>query len=113
MRRKKTSFDEILNSLRRNNVATLEQRAFSANRIAKITKGRSRRAAYMVKDRSISRVVALGEAEVLRLYGRPIGVQFHSGGQLHLRLNTVAYHDKFPSPDNPGPDAKCYSSWRQ
>lgn len=80
------TFAKILKRVRRQNVRSLKDRAFTANRISKITAGRSRRAAYSVKDRSISRLLALGEARVLRLYGQPISVQFRTGGQLHLRL---------------------------
>lgn len=81
------TFAQILQRVQRQNVVSLKDRAFTANRIAKLTAGRSRRAAYCVKDTAIARLIALGEAEVLRLYGRPIGVQFRSGGGcLHLRL---------------------------
>lgn len=82
----RTTFAQILKRVRRQNLFCLKDRAFAASRIAKLTSGRSRRAAYYVKDRSISRLLELGEAHVLRLYGQPTGVRFRSGGQLHLRL---------------------------
>jgi len=78
------TFSKVLSRVRSGSMERIKDRAFTANRIAKTAVGRSRHAAYLVKDRSISRLMALGEAEVLRLYGRR-GVQFRSGGCLHLR----------------------------
>ncbi|MCL5005135.1 MAG: hypothetical protein M1404_01265 [Acidobacteria bacterium] len=83
--RTKMTFAQILQRVHRQNLVALKDRAFAANRIAKLTFGRSRRAAYSVKDKSISRLLTFGEARILRLYGRPTGVRFRSGGQLHLR----------------------------
>lgn len=81
----KTTFAQILKHVHRRDMALLKDRAFGANKIAKLTTGRSRRAAYRVKDHAITRLLALGEAQVLRLNHQPVGVRFRSGGQLHLR----------------------------
>lgn len=85
MRTKKT-FAQILVRVHRKNMALVKDRAFTANRLSKITFGRSRRAAFAVKDKSLLTLLAMGEASILRFYGRPIGVQFRTGGQLHLRM---------------------------
>lgn len=82
----RTTFSAIVKEVRERNVASVKDRAFTANRISKITFGGSRRAAYAVKDKSIVRLLSMGEAKFLRFYGRPIGVQFRTGGQLHLRM---------------------------
>lgn len=83
------TFWEILTRLRQRNVATIQARAFLANRVAKLTGGDSRRLAYRVKDAAIHQLLRLGEGRVLRLYGRPIGVKFRASGMLHLQISAT------------------------
>jgi hypothetical protein len=92
----KASFQDILIRVRRSNVRRIRDRAFAANRIAKLSTGHSRAAAYALKDRAIGTLVMLGEGRILRLYGRPIGVAFRDGGQLHLKVPSDADSEHYP-----------------
>ena len=54
---KKRTFNQMLSGLEGRHSETLMRRARKANRIAKITRGRSRRAAYEVKAKALSFLV--------------------------------------------------------
>lgn len=101
----KLTFNEILRQSRTRDIQAIKDRTFAANRIAKISQGRSRRVAYFVKDKGIARLLAVGEADLLRVSGCPSGVQFRSGGRLHLgvRPQLVAIP---PSQIRPGQNEK-------
>lgn len=86
----KATFQDILTHVRGSNIRRIRDRAFTANRIAKLSAGHSRTTAYALKDRAIGMLLMLGEGRILRLYGRPIGVAFRDGGQLHLKMSSDA-----------------------
>jgi hypothetical protein len=85
--RRKRTFEAILSTVRHKNISRLKDRAFVANRLAKVIVGPSRRLCYQIKDDAISALVRHGAAfvytvEVL-LHGAELGVAFAGGGKLH------------------------------
>ena len=81
------TFKAILSAVRHNNISRLKDRAFVANRLAKVIAGSSRRLCYRIKDEAISALVRHGAASVytveLLVHGAELGVAFAGGGKLH------------------------------
>jgi len=87
-------FAELLAELSGPNIRKLKDRAFVANRLAKLTSGRSRRQCYAVKHAAISALVSLGVASLsTQAHARLdpiIGIRFSSGGRLHAVSSLLA-----------------------
>jgi len=81
------TFAAILSATRRGNISHLKDRAFVANRIAKVITGSSRRLCYQVKADAISALIRHGAASVytveVLVHGAELGVAFAGGGKLH------------------------------
>lgn len=86
-RRSNRTFEAILNATRRDNISRLKDRAFVANRLAKVIIGPARRLCYQIKDHAISALVRHGAASVytveVLVHGTELGVAFAGGGKLH------------------------------
>jgi hypothetical protein len=93
----KRTFETILSAAWRDNINRLKDRAFLANRLAKVIVGPSRRLCYRIKDDAISTLVRHGAASVYTVevlgHGAELGVAFAGGGKLHavpFRLDATA-----------------------
>jgi len=93
----RTRFASILRSVRRSNIQRLKNRAFLANRLAKIAVGTSRAKCYQLKDEAINALVRHGAAFLHSVeclpYGPTLGLAFVDGGRLHIpssRLDLLA-----------------------
>jgi hypothetical protein len=96
----KMTFAAILEIARPEIISRLKDRAFIANRVAKVAVGSSRQAAYAVKDAAMHTLVRVGAGRMLRLYGRAVGVEFSGGGRLHFKVS-VAQTERNQSNRNP------------
>jgi hypothetical protein len=84
----RTTFGCILDALKAKNLVHVKNRAFLANRVAKISSGRSRGLAYAVKNRAIDQLVRNGSVRVNSVRKEPsllVGLSFSSGGRLHAK----------------------------
>jgi hypothetical protein len=85
---KKASFTTVLTNVRSSNIQRLKDRAFLANRLAKIAVGASRTTCYRLKDAAVNALVRHGAASLHSISGLPygpnIGLVFVDGGRLHI-----------------------------
>jgi len=82
------TFAAILKNARSLNIRRLKDRAFLANRLAKIAVGTSRTTCYRLKDEAVNALVRHGAACLHSVdglpYGPTIGLAFINGGRLHI-----------------------------
>jgi|HubBroStandDraft_1064217.scaffolds.fasta_scaffold90797_3 hypothetical protein len=75
------------------NIARLKQRAFSANRRAKVSKDQTREALYRTKDAAINALLTAGRAFVNGVdwsaSDPTVGISFIGGGRLHTKLSAL------------------------
>ncbi len=85
---KSAAFAAILKNVRSLNIRRLKDRAFLANRLAKIAVGASRATCYRLKDEAVNALVRQGAACLHSVdglpYGPTIGLAFIDGGRLHI-----------------------------
>jgi hypothetical protein len=92
-RKRKMTFDRILSAVQSENISRLKDRAFAANRLAKITAGTSRQICYRTKDKAINALLRYRAASLsaleLSVREAEIGIAFVGGGRLHTKPSSL------------------------
>jgi hypothetical protein len=86
------TFKHLLAAVEASNVHQITERAMTANGIAKLSHGHSRKLAYAVKERAVLKLVSLGWAkQVLNAKGPAVLYRLAENGRgLHLVARQVA-----------------------